>query len=61
MASLPGSPYGQPTHTVSSLWAEYQAWRDTDKAQQALRSGLIGSPDTIRKRLRQFQAANKTD
>lgn len=43
---------------TGNLWAEYQAWRETDKAQQALRSGLIGSPETIRKRLRQFQAAN---
>jgi muramidase (phage lysozyme) len=24
-ASLPGSPYGQPTHTVAALWKVYQA------------------------------------
>ena len=24
-ASLPGSPYGQPTHTLARLWAVYQA------------------------------------
>ncbi len=23
-ASLPGSPYGQPTHSMSGLWSEYQ-------------------------------------
>ena len=28
------------------------------KAKQALRNGLIGSPDTIRKRLREFEAAH---
>ena len=40
------------------LWQEYQAWRKTEKAEQALRSGLIGSPETIAKKLRQFQAAH---
>src|SRR3546814_2536566 len=30
----------------SDLWAEYQDWRHTEKAQQALRNGLIGSPET---------------
>jgi muramidase (phage lysozyme) len=24
-ASLPGSPYGQPTHTIAALWKAYQA------------------------------------
>jgi alkanesulfonate monooxygenase SsuD/methylene tetrahydromethanopterin reductase-like flavin-dependent oxidoreductase (luciferase family) len=41
-----------------NLWAEYQDWRNTEKAQQALRNGLIGSPETIRKRLRQFADAH---
>jgi alkanesulfonate monooxygenase SsuD/methylene tetrahydromethanopterin reductase-like flavin-dependent oxidoreductase (luciferase family) len=41
-----------------NLWREYQDWRHTDKAQAALRNGLIGSPETIRKRLRQFEAAH---
>ena len=40
------------------LWREYQDWRGTEKAQQALRNGLIGSPETIRKRLRQFKDAH---
>ena len=42
----------------SDLWGEYQAWRQTDKAQAALRNGLIGSPDTIRKKLRMFADAH---
>lgn len=25
-ASLPGSPYGQPTHSTASLWAQYRAF-----------------------------------
>ena len=43
---------------TGNLWEEYQAWRKTDKAQAALRNGLIGSPETIRKRLRMFEAAH---
>ncbi|MEM7250371.1 MAG: LLM class flavin-dependent oxidoreductase [Pseudomonadota bacterium] len=43
---------------TSDLWGEYQDWRKTDKAQEALRNGLIGSPDTIRKRLRMFEDAH---
>lgn len=40
------------------LWNEYQAWRTTDKAQKAFETGLIGSPDTIRKKLKEFEAAH---
>ena len=43
---------------AGNLWEEYQAWRKTDKAQAALRNGLIGSPETIRKRLRMFADAH---
>ncbi len=43
---------------TGNLWREYQDWRQTDKAKQALRNGLIGSPETIRQRLRQFEAAH---
>ena len=42
----------------SDLWGEYQAWRQTDKAKEALRNGLIGSPETIRRKLRQFADAH---
>lgn len=43
---------------TGNLWREYQEWRHTEKAQQALRNGLIGSPETIRKRLRMFEQAH---
>jgi len=43
---------------TSDLWREYQDWRRSEKAEAALRSGLIGSPATIRARLRQFEAAH---
>ena len=40
------------------MWELYQEWRQTPKAQETLRSGLIGSPETIRRRLREFEATN---
>lgn len=43
---------------TSDLWREYQDWRHTEKAQAALRNGLIGSPETIRRRLRAFEEAH---
>lgn len=50
--------HGMAAPGESNMWELYQDWRHTDKAQQALRSGLIGSPETIRKRLRQFADAH---
>ena len=41
-----------------NMWALYQEWRETPKAQETLRAGLIGSPETIRRRLREFEAAH---
>jgi alkanesulfonate monooxygenase SsuD/methylene tetrahydromethanopterin reductase-like flavin-dependent oxidoreductase (luciferase family) len=40
------------------LWTEYQAWRSTEKAQKAFETGLIGSPETIRRKLKKFEEAN---
>lgn len=49
------------THTYEpgtvNLWEEYQEWRRSDKAQKTFETGLIGSPDTIRKKLREFEKA----
>ncbi len=42
----------------TNLWNDYQAWRATDKGQEALRLGLIGSPETIRRKLRAMQEAH---
>jgi luciferase family oxidoreductase group 1 len=55
------SHYGQhgiPAPGAGNMWELYQEWRGTPKAQATLRSGLIGSPATIRERLRQFEAAH---
>jgi alkanesulfonate monooxygenase SsuD/methylene tetrahydromethanopterin reductase-like flavin-dependent oxidoreductase (luciferase family) len=43
-----------------SLWDEYQKWRETDEGRKMMsRSrGLIGSPETLRERLRKFEASN---
>ncbi len=40
------------------LWNEYQQWRTTDKAAKAFETGLIGSPDTIRRKLREYADSN---
>jgi luciferase family oxidoreductase group 1 len=41
-----------------SLWDEYQAWKQTPKGQAAQHGGLIGSPDTVRRKLERFAASN---
>ena len=43
---------------TGDLWKAYQEWKGSEQEQQALASGLIGSPATIRDRLRQFEAAH---
>jgi len=42
------------------MWDEYNRWkRENPEAQEAaLRGGLIGSPDTIRKKLRRFRTSH---
>ena len=37
------------------LWKEYQSWKGGPEEKKALESGLIGSPETIRRKLRQFR------
>jgi hypothetical protein len=48
--------HGIPNPGEGNMWEAYQEWRHTDRAQETLRGGLIGSPDTIRRRLREFEA-----
>jgi alkanesulfonate monooxygenase SsuD/methylene tetrahydromethanopterin reductase-like flavin-dependent oxidoreductase (luciferase family) len=42
------------------LWDEYQTWKtkNPDLARKALTGGLIGSPETIRRKLRRFQESH---
>jgi len=41
-----------------SLWDEYQKWKQTPKGQAQQHGGLIGSPDSIREKLRKFEESN---
>ena len=41
-----------------SLWDEYQVWKATPAGQKAQNGGLIGSPETIRRKLRRFEESN---
>ena len=48
-----------PAGTVN-MWDEYNGWKkaNPDLHAAALRGGLIGSPETIRRKLAQFEASN---
>jgi alkanesulfonate monooxygenase SsuD/methylene tetrahydromethanopterin reductase-like flavin-dependent oxidoreductase (luciferase family) len=48
-----------PAGTVN-MWEEYEKWKkaNPDQHAAALRGGLIGSPDTIRRKLKKFQQSN---
>jgi alkanesulfonate monooxygenase SsuD/methylene tetrahydromethanopterin reductase-like flavin-dependent oxidoreductase (luciferase family) len=43
-----------------SLWEEYLKWKiaNPELAEKALTGGLIGSPETIRKKLRRFESSH---
>ncbi len=41
-----------------NLWQEYQSWKETPKGQKQRRSGLVGSVETLRRKLRKFEASN---
>ncbi|MHC2287840.1 alkanesulfonate monooxygenase SsuD/methylene tetrahydromethanopterin reductase-like flavin-dependent oxidoreductase (luciferase family) [Bradyrhizobium barranii subsp. barranii] len=47
----------RPAPYTVNMWDEYNKWkRDNPEAQEAaLRGGLIGSPETIRRKLKRFQ------
>jgi len=43
-----------------NMWDEYSAWKNAnpEAAERALSGGLIGSPETIRRKLRKFETSN---
>jgi alkanesulfonate monooxygenase SsuD/methylene tetrahydromethanopterin reductase-like flavin-dependent oxidoreductase (luciferase family) len=57
-----GSSSGRrrPDPYTVNIWDEYNKWKvaNKDAADRALRGGLIGSPETIRRKLRRFQQSN---
>lgn len=48
-----------PAGTVN-LWDEFVKWKteNPETVERALRGGLVGSPDTIRNKLRKFESSN---
>jgi hypothetical protein len=58
--------YGQsnarerPAPGTVNMWNEYEAWKraNPDVAAKALAGGLIGSPETIRRKLRKFETSH---
>src|SRR5262245_11421536 len=50
----------RPAPGTVNMWDEYNKWkRDNPQAQEAaLRGGLIGSPETIRRKLKRFQTSH---
>ena len=41
-----------------NFWERYQEWKQTPEGQRRSGSELIGSPDTIRERLKELEEAN---
>ena len=54
------SERARPPPGSVNMWDEYMKWKaeNRDAAAKALTGGLIGSPETIRRRLRKFEASH---
>lgn len=52
------SKHGYAEPGKGNMWEAYQEWRQTPKAQEALHTGLVGSPETIRARLREYEKSH---
>jgi alkanesulfonate monooxygenase SsuD/methylene tetrahydromethanopterin reductase-like flavin-dependent oxidoreductase (luciferase family) len=50
----------RPAPGEVDMWVEYGKWKaaNADQAERALSGGLIGSPETIRRKLRKFEASH---
>jgi alkanesulfonate monooxygenase SsuD/methylene tetrahydromethanopterin reductase-like flavin-dependent oxidoreductase (luciferase family) len=50
----------RPAPGAVDMWSEYTKWKaaNPDQAERALSGGLIGSPETLRKKLRKFEQSN---
>src|SRR5215467_7724731 len=50
----------RPAPGTVNMWDEYLRWKaeNHEAAERALRGGLIGSPETIRKKLRKFETSH---
>jgi alkanesulfonate monooxygenase SsuD/methylene tetrahydromethanopterin reductase-like flavin-dependent oxidoreductase (luciferase family) len=47
-----------PEAGAVDLWAEYQAFRQSPQGQHMHAGGLIGSPETVRAKLRKFEESH---
>jgi alkanesulfonate monooxygenase SsuD/methylene tetrahydromethanopterin reductase-like flavin-dependent oxidoreductase (luciferase family) len=52
------SSHGPVAPGTVNLWSEYQGWKETEAGQKSRRSGLIGSPATLRRKLQRFEESN---
>jgi alkanesulfonate monooxygenase SsuD/methylene tetrahydromethanopterin reductase-like flavin-dependent oxidoreductase (luciferase family) len=52
------STHGPVEPGTVNLWREYQAWKESPAGQKARASGLVGSPETLRRKLRRFEESN---
>src|SRR5271163_4256894 len=50
----------RPDPYTVNMWDEYNRWKrdNPEQAARALSGGLIGSPETLRRKLRRFQSSN---
>ena len=50
----------RPAPGTVNMWEEYNAWKraNPDAQEAALRSGLIGSPETLRRKLAKFEMSH---
>lgn len=52
------SKYGTVEPGSVNLWERYQEWKETPEGQKGATSGLIGTPETVRKKLMEFEDAH---
>ncbi len=50
----------RPAPGTVNMWDEYNAWKraNPDQQEKALRGGLIGSPETLRRKLARFETSH---
>jgi alkanesulfonate monooxygenase SsuD/methylene tetrahydromethanopterin reductase-like flavin-dependent oxidoreductase (luciferase family) len=50
----------RPAPGVLNMWNEYESWKaeNEEQVERSLSGGLIGSPETLRKKLRKFETSH---
>jgi alkanesulfonate monooxygenase SsuD/methylene tetrahydromethanopterin reductase-like flavin-dependent oxidoreductase (luciferase family) len=52
------STHGVVEPGTVNLWQEYQGWKESPAGQKSRRTGLVGSPETLRRKLHKFEESN---